>query len=196
MRWMRIAAVALALSACGAEPAAPTTAPAPTSAPTAAPATEAPPQFPAVGPVDQLAVAALAKQLNLPPADVKVAKVEAQDWPDSSLGCPEPDMMYLTVITPGAKVTLEAGGKSYDVHANADGSQLVLCESGKPTRLGEQGGGTGGQSSQLPPATAPPPATDPPATQAPTAKPQPTAKPAAPQAPTAKPLPTAAPQPP
>ena len=54
-------------------------------------------------------------------------KVEAVEWRDSSLGCPEPGKAYLQVITPGYLFVLEAGGKTYEYHADR-GNRVILCE--------------------------------------------------------------------
>ena len=53
---------------------------------------------------------------------------ESVQWPDASLGCPQEGQGYAQVITPGYKLVFDLAGTPYEVHANADGSQLVLCE--------------------------------------------------------------------
>ncbi|MBX2998921.1 MAG: hypothetical protein KF893_10460 [Caldilineaceae bacterium] len=60
--------------------------------------------------------------------DITVVSVEAVEWPDGSLGCPQPGMMYGQVVTPGYLIILEAAGESYPFHTgrNPEG-QLVLC---------------------------------------------------------------------
>lgn len=57
---------------------------------------------------------------------VSVERAEAVTWSDSSLGCPQPDMMYLQVLTEGYWVVLEVAGTQYDFR----GSQrdFILCE--------------------------------------------------------------------
>lgn len=59
---------------------------------------------------------------------VQVVSVEAVDWSDSSLGCPKTGMMYAQVITPGYKIVLESGGRTYNFHTtlNPEGP-LVRC---------------------------------------------------------------------
>lgn len=59
---------------------------------------------------------------------VQVVSVEAVDWSDSSLGCPKAGMMYAQVITPGYKIVLESGGRTYEFHStlNPEGP-LVRC---------------------------------------------------------------------
>lgn len=51
-------------------------------------------------------------------AEIEVAQVTAVDWRDSSLGCPQPGMRYLMVITPGYEVVLLANGRSFTYHTN------------------------------------------------------------------------------
>jgi hypothetical protein len=69
---------------------------------------------------------ALAERLDVPVEDVTVESSEEVTWPDASLGCPNPDMMYAQVLTPGFRIVLVAGGESYTYHGDATG-QLVLC---------------------------------------------------------------------
>ncbi len=76
--------------------------------------------------------AELAKEVGVEAAaNATVVKAEAVDWPDGSLGCPQPGMMYPQVITPGYQVVFEVDGKQYDMHASASGGAF-LCESGRP----------------------------------------------------------------
>ena len=71
-----------------------------------------------------------AEALNVAPESVTVLEMEEVDWPDASLGCPQPDMMYAQVITPGYKATVEIEGETYDVHLDASG-RGVVCMPGK-----------------------------------------------------------------
>jgi hypothetical protein len=64
-------------------------------------------------------------------ASATVLSAEAVDWPDGSLGCPQPDMVYPQVITPGYQVVFEVDGKEYDIRATTSGF-VMLCESGRP----------------------------------------------------------------
>jgi hypothetical protein len=59
--------------------------------------------------------------------DVSIIEIEFRDFSDSSLGCPQPGMMYTQVITPGYRVILEAGGIEYDYRLSRRGSYR-LCE--------------------------------------------------------------------
>jgi len=82
---------------------------------------------PPTGPLDA-AVAYLAAELGISPEEVTVLSSEGVEWSDTSLGCPEPGMMYAQVITPGYLVLLEAGGREYEVHTDETGRNVVLCQ--------------------------------------------------------------------
>jgi len=73
-----------------------------------------------------LCVADLAEQLEVSEVDIQVLSAEPVDWPDTSLGCPEPGMMYAQVITPGFQVTLQVGEEVYEYHT--DGKRAVTCD--------------------------------------------------------------------
>jgi hypothetical protein len=101
----------------------PAPAPTPTSPVASAPTVAAPPG----AAVALLAVRQdLARRLNLAEAQIALIRAEAVDWPDSSLGCPQPGMMYLQVVTPGYRLVLAAGGVSTEYHADA-GGRFVVC---------------------------------------------------------------------
>ena len=75
-----------------------------------------------------LAQTHIADMLGCGPQELTVASVEEVEWSDSSLGCPQPDMMYMQVITPGYRITLERGGQQYVVHTDR-GRRAVRCDS-------------------------------------------------------------------
>jgi len=72
-------------------------------------------------------VADLAGRLGISAQEVTVEQVKAVQWPDSSMGCPQPGYMYTQVITPGYQIILKAQGKSYDYRTDESGG-FVLCE--------------------------------------------------------------------
>lgn len=74
-------------------------------------------------------VAYLAEELGIPAEEIEVISVERVEWPDASLGCPEPGKSYAQVITPGYRIHLEAQGEQYEVHTDAQGRFAVACES-------------------------------------------------------------------
>ena len=77
-------------------------------------------------PLVTLARKHLAGKLSAKEDAISVVSIEEVEWRDSSLGCPQPDMMYMQVITPGYRITLESQGKRYVYHTNM-GEQVVLC---------------------------------------------------------------------
>ena len=68
----------------------------------------------------------LAERLDIDASQIEVVDVEAVQWNDSALGCPQPGMMYLQVITPGYRITLAAEGERYTYHTDR-GSRVILC---------------------------------------------------------------------
>jgi hypothetical protein len=74
-----------------------------------------------------LARETLARELGVEAGALAVQKVEAVEWRDSSLGCPEKGMMYAQVIVPGYRVVLEHGGRAYRIHIG--GGRAIRCES-------------------------------------------------------------------
>ena len=67
----------------------------------------------------------LAKALEVKADALALEKAEAVDWPDASLGCPEPGHMYAQVITPGYRVLLKRGDARHEVHVGA--GRAVVC---------------------------------------------------------------------
>lgn len=58
-------------------------------------------------------------------ADAKLASSEPAQWNDSSLGCSQPGMQYLQVITSGHIVRFVDRGTTHEVHVA--GEQAVIC---------------------------------------------------------------------
>ena len=80
----------------------------------------------------QMAKEDLARRLELSVSEISVISVEAVDWPDTSLGCPEPGMMYAQVITPGYLIVLGAAGQNYKYHTDTEQRALLCEENGPP----------------------------------------------------------------
>ena len=81
---------------------------------------------PAVDQEVALLVSAIARDLEVPGDTVRVLMVEPRDWPDSSLGCPQPDMLYAQVITPGYLIMVEVSGEEIEYHADERGN-VIRC---------------------------------------------------------------------
>ena len=80
------------------------------------------------------AKADLAQRLSISAPQISLVEVAQVEWSDSSLGCPQPGMDYLQVITPGYLIRLEAAGQEYEYHSNRD-TYFVLCENSSPPDL-------------------------------------------------------------
>ena len=63
--------------------------------------------------------------LGVRPTDVVVARVEAVEWSDASLGCRQPGSVYAQAIHPGYRVLLTAAGRTVHVHATP--GRALLC---------------------------------------------------------------------
>ena len=75
------------------------------------------------------AKANLAWQTGIETSQITVVEAESVEWPNSSLGCPQPDMMYAQVVTPGYRIVLQVEDKTYVYHT--DQSQTVVPCSGE-----------------------------------------------------------------
>ncbi len=64
---------------------------------------------------------------------LQVISSEAVTWPDGSLGCPQPGVMYTMATVPGYRVRIQAGDTVLDYHASQRG-YLVYCPGGRATR--------------------------------------------------------------
>jgi len=69
----------------------------------------------------------LANDLGTSPDAVAVVSIEETEWPDSSLGCPQPGMSYTQATVPGYVVVLEAGGTQYTYHTGREDG-VVRCD--------------------------------------------------------------------
>jgi hypothetical protein len=63
-------------------------------------------------------------------ADIKVVSEEAVTWPDGSLGCPKPGMMYTQALVPGYRIVLQAGEQTLNYHAMSRGRPFY-CPAGR-----------------------------------------------------------------
>ena len=69
----------------------------------------------------------LANRKGIDREQITVLVVKEVNWPDTSLGCPEPGMMYAQVITPGHRIILSYAGQTYEYHSD-QGGRVVYCE--------------------------------------------------------------------
>ena len=73
------------------------------------------------------AIADLIQRTGVTLAEITLVSLEAREWSDTSLGCPQEGYMYAQVITPGYFVVLEAQGVEYIYHTDGT-STVVLCQ--------------------------------------------------------------------
>ncbi len=81
-----------------------------------------------------LAAETLAVELSIPVSSIQIDTVRAVEWRDSSIGCPQPGVGYLQVITPGHKITLRAGGRVHTIH-EANGRAFMCKLRKEPRRM-------------------------------------------------------------
>lgn len=98
---------------------------------------------------DEIAKQVVAGFLSVPVSEITLVSVEAKDFGDPSLGCPEPGMAYPQVITPGHRVILEADGRRFDVRVS--GKHGRICR--KPGRTGPSSGSDGDRPGNSSPVT-------------------------------------------
>jgi hypothetical protein len=67
--------------------------------------------------------------------EIRIVSVEALEWGDTSLDCPDPEMDYRSETTPGFLILLEAADRTYEYHAD-DAYSIILCKDGQPVRSG------------------------------------------------------------
>lgn len=73
------------------------------------------------------AIADLTERLGVTPAQIEVVSVEAVVWPDGSLGCPQPGMLYPQVLQDGMRIRLAVAGVIYQYHSGERRAPF-LCE--------------------------------------------------------------------
>jgi hypothetical protein len=72
-----------------------------------------------------LARKTLAQKLGLAEDRILVEETLAVEWPNAGLGCPQKGMVYAQVVTPGHRVRLRVGDRTYDVHVGH--GRAVVC---------------------------------------------------------------------
>jgi len=75
----------------------------------------------------QFAIDDLASYLGVSTDAVVFVSMEDIDWPDGSLGCPQPGMAYTQAIVNGYMIILQVDGASHEYHGRA-GADPFLCE--------------------------------------------------------------------
>ena len=97
------------------------------------------PDHGAAQPLVDLAKANLAERLGVGLDEIAVQSVEATEFPDASLGVPEPGKMYAQVITPGYVIRLVVDGEIYEYHASNERLVFASPSSLTPAPVYRQG---------------------------------------------------------
>lgn len=84
------------------------------------------------------AQADLAARRGVDASTVEVVEARAMTWPDPSLGCPQPGMLYKQVPVDGVLIRLKIDGTIFNYHGGA-GRAPFLCE--HPARTTSPGPG-------------------------------------------------------
>ena len=82
---------------------------------------------PALQPFIDQAVTDLASRLKIDASNIDTVSAQSISWPDGSLGCPQPGMLYTQVMVDGALIQLSVDGTSYSYHSGASGAPF-LCQ--------------------------------------------------------------------
>ena len=76
----------------------------------------------------RLATRTLSEHLDVDEPSVTVDEVFAVDWPDSSLGCPEPGRTYAPIVMSGYRVTLAVNDDERTHRVHVAGTRAVVCD--------------------------------------------------------------------
>jgi hypothetical protein len=69
----------------------------------------------------------LIRRLSVSPDDIAFVAFKSVVWPDGSLGCPRPGMVYPQVQRDGFLIQFAVGGRTYNYHGGS-GRDPFLCE--------------------------------------------------------------------
>ena len=75
---------------------------------------------------EELVRNAVAQQLEVSANEIEIVSSISDEFSDSSLGCPQPGMMYAQVITQGYRTIVRHKNKDYDVRSA--GTYVQICE--------------------------------------------------------------------
>ena len=74
----------------------------------------------------QAAIADFAERQGVPVDEVTAAGYADVTWPDGSLGCPQPGVMYTQALVPGHQLILQVDDTTASYHA-AEGKPFAYC---------------------------------------------------------------------
>lgn len=82
---------------------------------------------PALEPLVAKALEDLAERMNVDINQIVVIEAELVVWPDASLGCPQPGMVYAQVLVDGTLIRLSVADQEYEYHGGG-WTDPFLCE--------------------------------------------------------------------
>ena len=88
------------------------------------------------------AIVDLAGRLGVAPQQLEVVSVEAVVWPDGSLGCPQPGMLYPQVVQDGMRIRLAVAGVIYEYHSGERRAPFLCSNPAEPAPPGTGLGGS------------------------------------------------------
>jgi len=62
----------------------------------------------------------LATRLAIDPGQIELLEAASVTWPDGSLGCPKPGMLYTQVQVDGIRIRFQAGEQVYEYHGGGE----------------------------------------------------------------------------
>ncbi len=80
-----------------------------------------------------MATKSLTAKLGIEETGIKVVEAAYVTWRDSSIGCPQPDMQYMQVLTNGSRIVLKASARVFHYHSGGN-RQASYCAS--PSKIG------------------------------------------------------------
>jgi hypothetical protein len=83
-----------------------------------------------------IATADAAERTGVAEDEVTFVSFEMVTWPDGSLGCPEPDMMYTQALIEGYRIVLEADGTQLTYHGALGDDPFHCAEPDEPVDNG------------------------------------------------------------
>jgi hypothetical protein len=84
---------------------------------------------PALAGLVQTAVDDLADRLKVPAGEIAVLSAQPVVWPDGSLGCPQPGMVYPQVQVDGARIELAVRARMYAYHCGGSRGPFLCASS-------------------------------------------------------------------
>ncbi len=65
--------------------------------------------------------------LQAPAREMRIVAAAREQWPDASLGCPQPGIVYTQAVTPGWRLAVAHGETLHAVHADAEAYRVLVC---------------------------------------------------------------------